>query len=79
VAFETKEDILLRVFTQERPKCTFCGNKMSIWEVPQFSFEDGLGWDNIRRNYGRYASYRCICYPGMSFLCRNNKKKGKGL
>ena len=84
MAFETKEDILLRVFTQERPKCTYCGNKMSIWEVPQFSFEDGLGWgtpylfvcfnnqcpmyeqgwDNIRRNYGRHASYRCICYPG---------------
>lgn len=22
------------------------------------------GWDNIRENYGRTASYRCICYPG---------------
>ena len=84
MAFETKDDVLLRVLTQKRPKCTYCGNKMSIWEVPQFPFEDGLGWgtpylfvcfnnrcplyeqgwDNIRRNYGRHASYRCICYPG---------------
>ena len=84
MSFETKEDVLLRVLTQERPKCTYCGKKMRIWEVPQFSFEDGLGWgtpylfvcfnnrcpmyeqgwDNIRRNYGRHASYRCICYPG---------------
>jgi hypothetical protein len=22
------------------------------------------GWDNIKENYGRTASYRCICYPG---------------
>jgi hypothetical protein len=84
VAFETKEDVLLRILTQQRPKCTYCGKKMRIWEVPQFPFEDGLGWgtpylfvcfnnrcpmyeqgwDNIRRNYGRHASYRCICYPG---------------
>ena len=21
------------------------------------------GWDNIRENYGRTASYRCMCYP----------------
>lgn len=84
MAFETKEEVLLRVLTQERPQCTYCGKKMSIWEVPQFPIEDGLGWgtpylfvcfnnqcpmyeqgwDNIRQNYGRHASYRCICYPG---------------
>ena len=90
MAFETKEDVLIRVLTQERPKCTYCGKKMSIWEVPQFPFEDGLGWGtpylfvcfnnrcplyeqgwyNIRRNYGRYASYRCICFPGShSYAC----------
>jgi hypothetical protein len=22
------------------------------------------GWENIKENYGRTASYRCICYPG---------------
>ncbi len=28
------------------------------------------GWDNIRENYGRTASYRCICYPGTeTFEC----------
>ena len=84
MAFETKEEVLLRVISQERPKCIYCGEQMSIWEVPQFPFEDGLGWgtpylfvcfnnqcpmyeqgwNHIRRNYGRYASYRCICYPG---------------
>jgi len=84
--FETKEDVLLRILAQERPSCTYCGKKMSIWEVPQFPFEDGLGWgtpylfvcfnnqcplyeqgwNHIRRNYGRHASYRCICYPGSN-------------
>ena len=83
MAIETKEEVLLRVLTQERPRCTYCGYKMSIWEVLQFPFEDGLGWgtpylfvcfnnrcpmyeqgwDHIRRNYGRHASYRCICDP----------------
>jgi len=86
VSFETKEDVLLRVLNQKKPKCPYCGNTMSIWEVPQFSFEDGLGWGTpylfvcfnnqcpmyeqgwatIRRNYGRHASYRCICYPGSN-------------
>jgi hypothetical protein len=90
LAIETKEEVLLRVLTQERPRCTYCGYKMSIWEVPQFPFEDGLGWgtpylfvcfnnrcpmyeqgwDNIRQNYGRHASYRCICFPGNhSYAC----------
>jgi len=84
MAFETKEEVFARVLAQERPKCTYCGEKMRIWEVPQFPFEDGLGWgtpylfvcfnnrcpmydqgwEHIRRNYGRHASYRCICYPG---------------
>jgi hypothetical protein len=90
MSFETKEDVLLRILTQERPSCTYCGKKMSIWEVPQFPFEDGLGWgtpylfvcfnnqcpmyeqgwNHIRQNYGRYASYRCICYPGnKTYAC----------
>lgn len=84
MSFETKEDVLLRVLTQERPACPYCSEKMSIWEVPPFPFEDGLGWgtpylfvcfnnrcpmyeqgwDHVKRNYGRHASYRCICYPG---------------
>ena len=83
MAFETKDDVLLRVLTQEKPTCRYCGEKMSIWEVPQFLFEDGSGWGtpylfvcfnnrcplyaqgwkHIRKNYGRRASYRCICYP----------------
>ena len=28
------------------------------------------GWDNIEKNYGHTASYRCICYPGAkNFEC----------
>ena len=44
MTFNTKEDILLQVLTQERPLCMYCGKPMSIWEVPLFSIEDGMGW-----------------------------------
>jgi len=28
------------------------------------------GWDNIEKNYGRRASYRCICYPdSLKYEC----------
>lgn len=53
MAFETKEEVLLRVLAQERPKCTYCGNQMNIWEVPQFPFEEGLGWG---------APYLFVCF-----------------
>jgi hypothetical protein len=42
--FETKEQVLERILTQPKPACPHCGEEMSIWEVPPFSFSDGLGW-----------------------------------
>ena len=42
--FETKEQVLEKVLSQEKPKCPHCGVEMTIWEVPPFSFSDGLGW-----------------------------------
>ena len=44
MAFETKEQILEKILAQKRPACPHCNAEMSIWEVPPFSFSDGLGW-----------------------------------
>lgn len=44
MSFETKEQILEEILSREKPLCPHCGKEMSIWEVPPFSFGDGLGW-----------------------------------
>jgi hypothetical protein len=90
MAFETKEEVFERIIRQKRPVCKYCQQEMCLWEVPEMTIDDGLGWgtpymfvcfndacrlyaqgwDNIRENYGRTASYRCICYPGTeTFEC----------
>ncbi len=83
MAFETKEEVFEDVICQEKPACPYCGKEMCLWEVPDISIDDGLGWgtpylficfndecslykggwEDIKENYGRSASYRCICYP----------------
>jgi hypothetical protein len=42
--FETKEQVLEKIISQPKPKCPHCSQEMSVWEVPPFSFGDGLGW-----------------------------------
>jgi tRNA(Ile2) C34 agmatinyltransferase TiaS len=44
MAFETKEQVLEKILSYEKPHCPHCGTEMNIWEVPPFSFSDGLGW-----------------------------------
>ena len=44
MAFETKEQVLEKILSQKKPLCPHCDKEMSIWEVPPFSFSDGLGW-----------------------------------
>jgi zinc-ribbon domain len=44
MAFETREQVLEKVLSQEKPLCPHCGAVMTIWEVPPFDFSDGLGW-----------------------------------
>jgi hypothetical protein len=44
MAFETKEQVLEKVLEQKKPKCPHCNKEMNLWEVPQFTFSDGLGW-----------------------------------
>ena len=44
MAFETREQVLQKVMEQEKPKCPHCNHEMSIWEVPEINFSDGLGW-----------------------------------
>jgi len=44
MAFETKEEILQKILATEKPHCPHCDTAMSIWEVPEINFSDGLGW-----------------------------------
>lgn len=44
MAFETKEEVLEKILSEEKPKCPHCGMEMSLWEVPPVTFSDGLGW-----------------------------------
>jgi predicted RNA-binding Zn-ribbon protein involved in translation (DUF1610 family) len=44
MAFETREQVLEKVLSQEKPLCPHCGDVMTIWEVPPINFSDGLGW-----------------------------------
>lgn len=44
MTFETKEEILEKVLTMDKPKCPHCGETMKIWEVPPINVGDGLGW-----------------------------------
>ena len=42
--FETKEQVLEKVLSQEKPHCPHCGVEMNMWEVPPIPVGDGLGW-----------------------------------
>ena len=44
MAFETKEQVLEKIISGEKPNCPHCGEEMNIWEVPPISMGDGLGW-----------------------------------
>lgn len=44
MAFETKEEVLEKIMSQEKPKCPYCGEEMNLWEVPDIAMGDGLGW-----------------------------------
>lgn len=44
MAFETKEELLQRILDMEKPKCPHCDVAMTLWEVPEINFSDGLGW-----------------------------------
>ncbi|MFC1829713.1 zinc ribbon domain-containing protein [Thermodesulfobacteriota bacterium] len=44
MAFETKEQVLEKIMSQEKPVCPHCDQEMNLWEVPPFNFSDGLGW-----------------------------------
>lgn len=44
MAFETKEEVLQKILAMEKPHCPHCNIEMSLWEVPDINFSDGLGW-----------------------------------
>ena len=45
MAFETREQVLEKMLSQEKPQCPHCGTDMNIWETPPMNFSDGLGWE----------------------------------
>ncbi len=53
MAFETKEKVLEKILTHEKPQCPHCNTEMNLWETPPFSFSDGLGWG---------APYLFVCF-----------------
>ena len=44
MAFETKEELLEKYIKMDKPLCPDCKAEMTLWEVPQVAFGDGLGW-----------------------------------
>ncbi len=42
--FETKEQVLEKIMSQDKPVCCDCSKEMNLWEVPPINFSDGLGW-----------------------------------
>lgn len=44
MAFETREEVLEKILEMEKPLCPDCKTEMTLWEVPQITFSDGLGW-----------------------------------
>ena len=41
---ETREEALERVLALDKPFCPHCNKEMQLWEVPQITCGDGLGW-----------------------------------
>lgn len=62
MAFETKEQVLERILAQEKPNCPHCGEEMCLWEVPDISVGDGLGWG---------TPYLYICFNEECSLYQN--------
>ncbi len=44
MAFETKEEVFQKIINAKKPECPHCSTEMSLWEVPEVTFSDGLGW-----------------------------------
>ena len=44
MTFETKEQVLEKILSQDKPKCPYCDTVMSLWDVPDIALGDGLGW-----------------------------------
>ena len=53
MTIETKEELLERILSSEKPSCPHCGREMTIWEVPPVPCGDGLGWG---------TPYLYLCY-----------------
>ncbi len=41
---ESKAEAFERIMSQKKPLCPHCDKEMSLWEVPEINFSDGLGW-----------------------------------
>ena len=44
MAIETRDEVLEKILSMEKPNCPHCNEKMKLWEVPPINMGDGLGW-----------------------------------
>ncbi len=44
MTFETRDQLLQKYMDMDKPQCPHCRKEMTLWEIPQFAFGDGLGW-----------------------------------
>ncbi len=44
MAFETKQEVLEKLLSAEKPKCPHCSQDMQLWEDPMIGSGEGLGW-----------------------------------
>jgi len=65
MAFETKEQVLEKILSREKPKCPHCNVEMSLWDVPDIAMGDGLGWG---------TPYLYICFNDECSLYKSGWK-----
>jgi len=65
MAFETKEQVLEKILSREKPKCPHCEAEMSLWDVPDIAMGDGLGWG---------TPYLYICFNDECSLYKSGWK-----
>ncbi len=70
MSFETKEEIFEKIMSQKKPCCPHCGVEMNLWEVPQMTYSDGLGW-GVPYLFVCFNDHCCIYEDGWKDMEEN--------